>query len=107
MSKVIATDAGPRETSTPSRPAGPPETDLPTAGLDHQLAKQDHASEGVTSRLRCLAVFGEFFSAAARKQETTPWTLEPSSRSNSRRDSHPGWFAGPCWLLGELLLSAF
>lgn len=38
MSKVMPTD-GPRELSTPSRPARPPGTSLPTAGLDHQLAK--------------------------------------------------------------------
>lgn len=39
VSKVMAADAGPREPSTPSWPARPLGTDLPTAGLDHQFAK--------------------------------------------------------------------
>lgn len=34
---VQAADAGPRELSAPSKQARPPGTDLPTAGLDHQL----------------------------------------------------------------------
>lgn len=48
--------------------------------------------------------FWRIFLAAAKKQETTTGTLESPSGSSSR-DSHPGWFAGWCWLLGELAFS--
>lgn len=37
MSKLRATDAGPRELSAAIEQARPPGTDLPTAGLDHRL----------------------------------------------------------------------
>ena len=86
VSKVMAADAGPRELSTPSWPARPPGTDLPTAGLDHQFAKWDHASEGVTSRLCCLAVFGGFSQQQLESRRPPP---EPLSLQEAAAEEIP------------------
>lgn len=98
-------DPNPTITS-PSRPARPPGTGLPTAGLDHRLAKWDHASGGITSRLGSLAVFRGFSQQGLESQRPPPGPLG-FLREHGIGDSTPGRCSGQWRPFGELLLSWF